>query len=427
MTDGHLIRHGRRPGLALLLVTLMAAPVHAQTNADPTPPGPLGLSDLIALSLERNPALQQVRLDIEAARGQALQAGLYPNPTLGVMGDELGGREGPGGFITAPFVKQEIVTPGKLGLARSVADKEVDQATLLLVRQRAVLLTTVRQGYFEVLAARRRFEVLGELVGVANQSYELTRTLVKEKQAAKVDLLQLQAELNRLRTDHEAARRDAVAAWRRLAASMGVPQMPEPTLVGNLDAPFPGYDFDRASAYMLAVHPDVRSAQVGVTRAQLALRRAQLEPIPNVTAGAGYQRDNKGREDLWVFQVEMPIPVFNRNQGNIRSAQAELGHAVQEVSRVENELSGRLAGAFGQYSAARQRAEQYRTSILPDVREVYRVYVAAAKAGQFDYLRVLQAQRAVQEANLEYVRSLAEAWRAASEIAGLLLEEHWPF
>ncbi|HYT94260.1 MAG TPA: hypothetical protein VEL76_36425, partial [Gemmataceae bacterium] len=49
------------------------------------------------------------------------------------------------------------------------------------------------------------------------------------------------------------------------------------------------------------------------------------------------------------------------------------------------------------------------------------------QGGQFEYLRVLQAQRALAEANLELVRALGEMWRAASEIAGLMLEDHWPF
>src|SRR5205823_6932343 len=106
--------------------------------------------------------------------------------------------------------------------------------------------------------------------------------------------------------------------------------------------------------------------------------------------------------------------------------QAELGRAIQEVTRVQNDLTGRLWTAFGQYAAARQRAERYRTAILPNATRAYRLSQDAFRGGQFEYLRVLQAQRAAAEANLEYIRVLSEAWRAASEIAGLLLGEEWP-
>src|SRR5262249_32373760 len=85
----------------------------------------------------------------------------------------------------------------------------------------------------------------------------------------------------------------------------------------------------------------------------------------------------------------------------------------------------RLATAFGIYASARQRAERYRKAILPKARETYQLSLKAYQGGQFEYLRVLQAQRSVAEANLEYVRSLGELWRSASEIAGLLLEEDW--
>jgi cobalt-zinc-cadmium efflux system outer membrane protein len=164
---------------------------------------------------------------------------------------------------------------------------------------------------------------------------------------------------------------------------------------------------------------------VGI-HSELALRRERVERIPNVTMEAGYTRDNIGRQDEWTFKVGVPVPIFNRNQGSIQSAQAELGQATQEVSRVENSLINRLATAYGEYAAARQRAERYRTSIRPVAQRAFKLSQEAFKGGQFEYLKVLQAQRSLTEADLEYNRALQEAWKAASQIAGLLLEEHWP-
>src|SRR5262249_31685689 len=119
-------------------------------------------------------------------------------------------------------------------------------------------------------------------------------------------------------------------------------------------------------------------------------------------------------------------PIWNRNQGNILATQAQIGEAIQEVGRVENDLVRRLATAFGTYTAGRQRADRYRKSILPRAQESYQLALQAYKGGQFEYLRVLQAQRSLAEANLEYVRSLGEMWQSASEIAGLMLEDEWP-
>jgi outer membrane protein, heavy metal efflux system len=137
-------------------------------------------------------------------------------------------------------------------------------------------------------------------------------------------------------------------------------------------------------------------------------------------------RQNQNRSDDVSVGVSLPIPLWNRNQGTIQAAQAQVAEAVQEIGRVENELVERLATAFRDYAAARLRAERYRTAILPKARETYDLSLKAHQGGQFEYLRVLEAQRSVAQANLEYVRALGEAWKAASVISGLALEEHWP-
>lgn len=421
------------PAVVLLLLTGLL-PLRAQEVA-PTLPMPrpvtgasaaLGLDDLIGLGLERNPRLAQAAFTIDAARGKALQAGLYPNPTVSVNLDELGDRTGPGGVNTIPLVSQEIVTGGKLRLSRAAANREVDQATLALMSQRYTLFSNVRQAYFDVVTLQRRLEILAELVKLADQSVEQTRKLLEAKRGTRLDLVQLEVEAERLRTEREATERELPATFRRLAAAVGVPNLPRAQIVGTLDLALPDYDLERTQLFVLSEHPEIRSAQVGVERARLLAERARKEPIPNVTVGAGYVRQNQNRSDDWTIGVSVPIPVWNRNQGNIMAAQAQIGEAVQQVGRVENELTDRLAGAFRDYAAARQRADRYRTAILPRAQEAYELSRKAYAGGVFEYLRVLEAQRAFAQARLEYIRALGEAWRAAGAISGLTLEDHWP-
>ncbi len=386
----------------------------------------LGLQDLINLTVERHPRLAQVAWAVETARGRALQVGLYPNPTLSVTGDELGDRTGPGGIWTAPYFSQEIVTGNKLGLSKAAALKEVDQATLGIVSERYRLFTDVRQNFFEVVTLQRRAEVLGELIGLAEKSVENANKLLKAKEGSELDVVQLEVDLERYRADLEATNRTLPAAYRRLAASVGVQDLPDSAVVGDLDTPLPDYDLERLRVYVLGIHPEVRSAQVGVERAQLLLRRAAVEPIPNVTLGTGYVRQNQNRSDDWVIAASIPVPLFNRNQGNVFAAKAQVGEAVNAVGRAQNDLVGRLASSFATYAAARKRAEKYKSAILPRAEQSYQLSLKAYQGGQFEYLRVLQAQRAVAEARLEYLRSLGEMWRSASEIAGLMLEDQWP-
>jgi cobalt-zinc-cadmium efflux system outer membrane protein len=235
----------------------------------------------------------------------------------------------------------------------------------------------------------------------------------------------LEVERERFRAEQEAVERELPAAYRRLAAVVGDPRLPSRPLAARFDDP-PAYDLDQARETVLAVHPDIRAAQVAVERAQFAVRRAEAEPIPNVTVNTGYTRQNQNRSNDWQLQLSMPIPVWNKNQGNVRAARAEVGSAVQDVGRVQNDLAERVATTFRTYASAKQRADRYRTSIIPRATETFELSVKAFKGGQFEYLRVLQAQRTAAEARLEYNRSLGEAWRAAAELSGLLLEEAWP-
>ncbi|MFO0800528.1 MAG: TolC family protein [Gemmataceae bacterium] len=397
-----------------------------KTAVKPPPATELTLADLISLTVERNPRLGQVGWAVETARGRAVQAGLYPNPTLSVTGDELGDRTGPGGIWTAPYFQQEIVTGNKLGLSKAAALKEVDQAALRVASERYRAFTDVRQNYFEVLTLQRRADILTQLIGLAEKSVENANRLLKAKEGSQLDVVQLEVDLERYRADLDATSKSLPAAFRRLAASVGVDDLPFSRVAGDLDVPLPDYDLDRVRAYVVGIHPDLRSAQVGVERANLALKRATVEPIPNVTLGTGYVRQNQNKSNDWVIAASIPVPVWNRNQGNILAAKAQVGEAIFEVGRVQNDLVGRLATAFATYTAAKERAAKYKTAILPKAEQTYELSLKAYQGGQFEYLRVLQAQRAVAEARLEYLRSLGEAWRAASDIAGLMLEDQWP-
>lgn len=387
--------------------------------------GPLALDDLIQTALARNPRLGRASFAIDAARGRYTQAGLYPNPVFAFAADELGDRTGPSGILS-PQLSQEIVRGGKLKLSQAVAAREVDQASLTLMAERYALVGTVRASFYEVLALQQRAAILNDLVKLADQAVDLGRKSFEAKQVARLDLVQLEVEAERFRADAESVERELPAAFRRLSAAAGDPRLPLSSVVGALDAALPEYDLEQTKEAVLAFHPEVRAAKVGIERTQAALRRAQAEPIPNVTVSSGYTRQNQNRSNDWAVGVSVPLPVWNRNQGNIRAAKAELGVAVQEVGRVENELAERVATALRAYSAAITLADQYRTDILPKAEETYKLSLDAFKGGQFEYLRVIQSQRAVAEARLEYNRALGEAWRAAADLSALLLEEWWP-
>jgi cobalt-zinc-cadmium efflux system outer membrane protein len=389
-------------------------------------PQSLTLADLIRYTEERNPRLAQVAWAAEAARGQALQAGLYPNPIVSASGDELGDRFGPGGIWAAPVVSQELVTANKLGLSRTVALKDVDRASLAIVAERYRLFTIVRRDYWEVIALEKRLDILTELVGLAEESVKAIEKLQNVGEVARLDAVQLEVDRERYRAEREAVLRSQSAAVAKLAASVGEPAVASARILGSLDGTIPDYDLNRSRDYILGIHPELRSAQIGIERARAALERAKAEPYPNVTVAAGYIRQNQNLSHDWTFSASVPVPLWNRNQGNIHAERAALGEAINDIGRVQNELSSQLATAFQAYASARARADRYRTQILPKATESYQLAMKGRAGGQLDYLKVLQAQQALAEAKLVLIDSQTAAWQAAAEIAGLMLEDVWP-
>jgi len=410
-----------RPAQRIPPVTIVAASPFVPDSEAKTS---YSLEDLIRIGLERHPRLAQAAFSIDAARGRALQAGLYPNPTIAAVLDELGDVQGPGGINTFPLVNQEIVTGGKLTLSRAVAEREVDQATLLLAARRAELLAQIRTAYYDALTLDRRVTILKELRALTQKSVDNVKALVKAKQAAELDVVQLEVEAERIALEAEAAELELPAAFRRLAAAIGEKDLPQATLTESWTAPLPEYELDRVREFVLGVHPDIRLAKVGIDRARLVMERAQAEVIPNVTLSGGFVRQNQNKSNDWMVGISLPIPAWNRNQGNILASQASIGEATREVQRLELDLTERVANAYRDYAAARQRAKR-----LEDVRkkadQAFQL-ISGDKNFNFTTVQRLVAQQAVTQARLDQLRAQGEAWRAASVLSGLTLEEQWP-
>ncbi len=399
---------------------------HEATLGTPRPLEPTyGLSELTLIGLRKNPDLLRAGYAISEAEGRAIQAGLYPNPILTGSFVELGDRLGTGGINTFPFFQQELVLPRKIRLRKAVANREVEKASLAKRFTRFAVITAIRREYFGVLAMQQRVEVLDKLARIAGQNYLTADKLKKAKQIGELELLQLRLARDRLQAQLDAARQKHLGVWRRFVTLIGEPYMPFTLVKGSLENPLPEYSFEAARQEMLARHPQIQIANVELSRAKTALRQAKAERIPNVTIGVGYTRQNQNKSDDWSLGFQIPLPILNANQGNIHAAWATTGRALEGIRATEYDLTRRLAEAISRYSAARRQLVRYRDFILPDAAKALRLSQAAFKGGQFPSSQVLQAERALAEANLEYLNFLEDAWKAASEISGLLLEEDW--
>ncbi len=158
-----------------------------------------------------------------------------------------------------------------------------------------------------------------------------------------------------------------------------------------------------------------------MARNQIALKREQIEPIPNVQLQLANGYDFETRNNVTSVSVGLRLPVFDKNQGNIRTAQAQLAYAHAEVGRVELSLRQRLARAYSSYRTAQETAETYRKSNLPEAKEAYELYLDSFRRRRAAWPQVLVAQRTYFQMSVDYYQALDQLRRSEVAILGLLL------
>jgi cobalt-zinc-cadmium efflux system outer membrane protein len=382
---------------------------------------PLTLERLERLALERNPTLRQATAAIEVARGLQKQAGLYPNPVIHYHGEELGqeGRAGQHG----PRLEQIIVTGGKLRAARNVRGREVAQVRALQVGQAAAVRLNVRVLFYQALAAQERIQVRTRLLTIASETLETSRELHNIGLVKESELLQAQVETDRTRLSLNQATADRFRVWQQLGAIVGDPELSAPRpLAGSLETLPPRLDPGAELQRLVEQNPAVSVAQAGVGRAEAMLRRQRAERTPNLNLSFGPSYDYNSRRVIWEVDLALPLPLFNRNQGNIQAAKAEIEHARAEVERVRLSVQSQFGPALTQYETSLRLVEDYRQSVLPTAARAYELTLNAYRRGAESFDQVLMAQRTFFQTQSDYVDALQKIQEAVAQIGGFFQE-----
>ncbi|MEE8452328.1 MAG: TolC family protein, partial [Thermoguttaceae bacterium] len=321
------------------------------------------LESLERIALANNPTLVQATARIQAARAHRLQEGLYPNPTLGYLAEEIG-NEGSRGQ-QGGFVRQEIVTAGKLRLRRNVAGHEVVEAEHAYQSQRQRVLADVRAAWYEALVAGQIVQLNRQLSDIADKVVKTAGNLFDAQEVGRVDVLQAEIEVGSTQLKLHEAENRLETTRRQLAIFLGVPDMDLSAMTGRLEDDLPPLDWNDSLQRLKEGSPQLAEARSAVERARCAVARENAERTPNFDVRAAVQYDDAVGDSYASVEIGMPLPIFNRNQGNICRAQAQLLGAKKEVERLDLSLQARLATAFGRYRNAQYDADKYAIDILP--------------------------------------------------------------
>jgi cobalt-zinc-cadmium efflux system outer membrane protein len=218
-----------------------------------------------------------------------------------------------------------------------------------------------------------------------------------------------------------------LSAWKQLAAVMGTPTLPLTAVAGKIDMSVPQFEHDRVLEYVLANHSDVQTAQLAVEKNRFLARLAEVQPYPDLTVHAAFQKDYTTPPFGTVanITVGLPFPLWNRNQGSIQAAQSQLQRALYEDQRVRNELTGKVAEAFERYQNNRALLKMYKDQILPNQVQAFRAAVArhaalGAEAGKVSYNDLVTSQQTLASLINNYLVALNDQWTSVVDISHLL-------
>jgi len=378
------------------------------------------LGDLQSLARQQNPTLAQATSETWRAWGQYIQAGRHPNPQVAYTAQEVGedGRAGNHGLQ----VSQQFVRGGKLDLSQNVEAEGRQLADDRLAAQQLRVDNAVRREFYTVLAAAVRKSLAEELVNVAQKIKKNIDDRLANGRGIALNQVQATLELQQALLMLEQANQNSDAAWRKLEAVVGVP-LNNRVLTGSLEDDLPILKWKQLIAKLDSSSALMQQARTRVRQAHAELHRAEVQPIPNVfvTLGTAYQTASDTQ--VANLQLGMPIPVFDRNAGNITAAEARIITASRDVERLSLRIQHRLAGIFREYEQSRARVIQYQQHVLPLTQTSLELSEKAFQDGQLPFLQWLIAQRSFTETRQKYAESLAAMWQSVVSLEALLLDD----
>ena len=426
---------GKRIAAVLWLVTLPLLAQNGQQK-EPAPellPGiaartPLKLEYFLDLADRNNPTLRQAAAIVRRSEAQARQAALYPNPTAGYEGDQIRGGSY-GGGEQGGFVAQTIMLGGKLGLRRDIYEQQKQSDTIAAEAQLLRVHSDVTRMFYDTLSAQQTVMVRGRLVGLASDAAQTAHQLANVGQADAPDVLQAEVEAEQAGIDYTVAQRMFIQKFKSLAALAGSPSAEITLLDAALDAP-PEIDPAQAVETIVQQSPTVRQAQQEVAIAEARLKDAKREAVPDLQLRAGEQENlealasvpgkKTGVQSFATAGIELPL--WNRNQGSVRAAEAELEQARQEVTRTQLALRQQAEGLLQNYLSGKLEAERYRTALLPRARRAYELYLEKYQQMAQAYPQVIVSQRTLFGLEVRYIDSLDRTWQNAIALKNFALQ-----
>ena len=403
--------------LCLTASTLRSGDAPALLN----PAGTLTLREALRLTILQNPELAAADTATRSAEGRLLQATLLPNPSVFTENENLVGSgpyRGARASENTIQLSQLIELGGKRAARVRVAQAGRTLAGHDYEAKRLEVLVETTRAFLQTLAAQRRVVLAGETARLADDLVPAIQRRVEAGAANAVEVTRAQNATATARIESQQAARDLATARQRLAAGWGVASPRFGSVAGDLER-LPAVPSYETLAGRLPQNPSLARFPAEATQRRAELARARAQAVPDVTAAVGPRYITESNEVTVRLNLSVGLPVFDRNQGAIKEAQAELVRTGQLQQAAATRLSVSLNDAYRNLLAARQEIDTLQGTLLPGAESAFRQINEGYAAGRYSLLDVLDARRTLAGGRTQLVNAQAAYHEALAEIEGL--------
>lgn len=381
------------------------------------------LRQALALALMNSPRLAAFSWEVRAREAEVLQAGLLPNPEIKVELENFAGTGDTSGFDAAEntlWLSQLIELGGKRGKRRTLASLERDVAGWNYETARIDTFTEVVLAMVDAVAAQERKALSAQLVGVSERALEIVSDQVKAGAVSSVEKSRALVALASSRVGFDRRVRELESARKRLAATWGSTSVEFSAVAGKLDDNVEAPPSEVALFLQVEENPDLARWTTELARRRAVVALEESKRLPDVTLGGGPRWFNATNDNAFVFELSVPLPLFDRNQGRSLAARQRLAQATEERRAAAVRVRTALSTAYQMLAATHEAVATLRHQVLPKAQEAFDGVTSAYRRGVFRYLDVLDAQRTLFALRTEYLDSLAAYHAAVARVERLV-------
>ena len=396
------------------------------TSADGTVPvlspgdSLLSLPDALALALTGNPELAAFSWELRAAEARRIQAAARPNPELGldlenVSGDLPGLSRSELTLSLGQILELGGKREARLRAARAEEGVRAREWEML---ELAVSAEVTRR-FLDVVTNERLVGLQEEEVRIADQIRASVGQRVRAGAISAAEQLRAELELQNARLELRDLEEERSLSYIRLVSLWASSDPGSIRVVGSLDsaAAVPSRDL---LLQRIEQSPElaVRAGEIAAREAGLELARA--ERAPDLGVELGYRRLQGEEANTFLGALTLPLPLFDRKEGEIALAEAEARGAQASAEHARIELARSLSESHGRATRAGARARALTHEILPNAERTFQEIQAGYEQGRFSYVDLLEGRRAWTEARRERVRALSDYHHAIIDLELLI-------